>query len=168
VSTQVFEEPSDLSQFVDFPNNVVLALAQSYLTLPGVELVCLRPLRPSDPNVSVGVIAMDWEPIDAEIGRSPDPTVGRYNFAIMCSIRHAVESDGLAAHAYLSKRVRAMVYRDNPTRVRLLQLRVDGSDGIKERAQRLGIRRQRFMSNEARGNFMYLSTMEFWLETETN
>lgn len=165
--TSVIEQPSDPTQFLDFPNNVVMALANSYATLPGVELVALRPLRPADPNVSIGVLAVQWEPQSVEIGKSPDPAISRYTFAIMCSVRHGVEADGLAAHAYLSKRVRAMVYRDQPTRVRLQSLRVDGSDTITERTQRYGISRQRFMSNEARGNFMYLSTMEFWLETET-
>jgi hypothetical protein len=59
-----------------------------------------------------------------------------------------------------------MLYGDQPLRVGLAALSVASGSSI-ERAQRWGIRQQRFSSNEIQGAFLYLSTLEFWLETET-
>lgn len=166
--------PEDIE---DFPNNVVLALKPRFETLPGlvvpnadavdVSQVFMRPLRSSDPNISIGLIAAEWTPNESEIGQM-DPAISRYLYLIQAFVKDADEERGLRSHAALSKRVRAMLYRDAPTRVALGSLSVqDAGAGLTERTQRWGVRQQRFMANEVQGSFLYLSTLEFWLETET-
>lgn len=155
--------------FTVFPNNITQALYDSYLTLPDMDAdhIFRRPLRPSDPDWCVGVFPTDWNPREFEIGKGFDPALAQYMLTVHAFVKHADEELGLAAHANLSKRVRTMVYRDMPTRVRLQSLSVT-EDGTIERTQRYGVGTQRFMANEApQGTFLYLSTMSFWLETET-
>jgi hypothetical protein len=156
----------DPSDYADFPNNVVLEMKQIWDLEPGVEGVFMRPLRPMDPNVCLSIVPLRWEPIADEIGSNADPVIGRYHYAVQVMIKHGEQEVGLAVHAVLSKRIRSMFYRSNAVRIALGHLRVD-RDGIIERTGKWGVSSQRFMSNEMRGSFVYLSTMEFWLETET-
>jgi hypothetical protein len=76
------------------------------------------------------------------------------------------EERGLATHSVLSKMVRSMLYRDDALRVGLLALSVV-MNGSTERTKRYGVNRQNFVSNELSGSWLYLSTLEFQLETET-
>jgi hypothetical protein len=76
------------------------------------------------------------------------------------------EETGISEHATLSKMVRGMLYRDETLRVQLATL--VWTDGLTtERAKRWGVVNQRFISNEIGGVWLYLSILEFWLETET-
>lgn len=155
--------PDDL----DFPNNVTIALQNSFQSqLSGLN-VFLRPLRTSDPNVSIGIFVMDWNPTEMEIG-NPGPTISQYLYNIQAFVKDGDEQRGLRGHATLSKRVRSVLYRSVPTRLALGALSVtDPELGSTERYQRSGVRQQRFVNNQIQGQFLYLSTMEFWLETET-
>lgn len=155
-------------EYLPFPNNVLVLLAQELQAIDYAELVAMRPLKPEDPPVSIGVFVIDWIPGDAEMtGRAnSDPTISTYLFGIQALIRHTDREEGLLKHALLSKIIRSMLYRRESIRVRLSQLN-EASLGITERTQRWGVRQQRFLSNELEGNFLYLSTLEFWVETET-
>ncbi len=128
----------------------------------------MRPLRPEDPATSIGIFVMDWVPGELEMaGRSnPDPTLSTYLFGIHAFVKHGDREDGMIKHALLSKMVRSMLYRQESLRVRLSQLS-ETSLGVRERSQRWGVRQQRFMANEIEGSFLYLSTLEFWVETES-
>lgn len=156
-----------------FPNNVVTVLANHIQLLDSDLAVLRRPLRKGDPNQSVGVVGMAWMPEEDSYelrgppgaGRS-EPTCGRYNIAIQAFVRDADEERGLAAHSVLSKMIRTMLYRDEDLRLDFATLSVQ-MNGSTERAQRWGIRTQRFMSNEISGAFLHLSTIEFFFETET-
>jgi hypothetical protein len=60
-----------------------------------------------------------------------------------------------------------MLYRDTPLRVGLSKLKVVDSQGATvESAQRWGVKTQNFLNQSTRSTYLYLSTLDFWLETE--
>lgn len=159
-----------------FPNNVILLVADRIKLLDESlsGSTYRRPLRESDPNTAAGVFAATWEP-DQEslemrgLGQNPapsEPTISTYVIGVQAFVKDFSEERGLARHSVLSKMIRSMLYRDAPLRVGLSALSVTMNDSV-ERSQRWGIRAQRYLSNEIDGNFLYLSTLEFWLDTET-
>lgn len=155
-----------------FPMNAVQLIAMRIDALDPDLRVFQRPLRTSDPVQSVAVLGVQVTPDDntAEIiGRAnAAPPVSQYVIGIQAFVKDMDEERGLAAHSVLSKMIRSMLDRDTPLRVGLGSLVVNDPYGGTERAQRWGVRTQRFMSNELDGAFLHLSTLEFWLETETH
>lgn len=155
-----------------FPNNVVEIVTIRTKLLDTDLWVTKRPLRESDPNQSVGIFAAQWLPeensyemVAAPVGRH-EPTLQQYFITVQAFVKDMDEERGLATHSVLSKMIRSMLYRDDPLRVALGSLSVTTDNSI-ERTQRWGIRQQRYFSNELSGSWLYLSTLEFWLETET-
>jgi hypothetical protein len=143
-----------------------------FKTIDSDLFVCKRPLRASDPVQSIGVYAEQWvpDPTSLEMRGAPgaqEPTLSTYHISIQCFIKDMDEERGAAVHATLSKRVRAMLYRDDVLRIglHLLTATVEGST---ETTKRFGIRTQRYLSNELEGSWLYLSQIESWLETEIN
>lgn len=155
-----------------FPNNVV-SLIQARSGLLDSDLTVLRrPLRRTDPTQTLGVFASQWQPDEesyemrgSPVGRS-EPSLQVYLIALQAFVKDMDEERGLATHATFSKMVRAMLYRDEPLRVGLSSLSYS-INGSSEHTKRWGIRAQRFVSNEIDAQWLYLSTLEFWLETET-
>lgn len=157
---------------VVFPNNVVNLLATRSLLIDPDVRVFRRPLRESDPQQSIGIIAATWEPdeesleIRAFLPGHHEPTLQTYLIGIQAFVKDFNEERGLARHSVMSKLIRSMLYRDDPLAVGLRSLSVTMNDSV-ESTRRWGIRTQRFFSNEIDGDFLYLSTLEFWLDTET-
>jgi hypothetical protein len=155
-----------------FPNNVVSLVATRVELLDPDLVVFRRPLREADPHQSVGIVAANWLPnedsyemLGAPQGRH-EPSLQNYFITIQAFVRHGDEEKGLAIHSVLSKMLRAMLYRDNALRVGLASLSASMS-GSTETTKRWGVRQQRYFSNELQGSWLYLSNLEFWLETET-
>lgn len=164
-------EQSDL----EFPANVVKLIVDRIQ--PAIDLglgVFKRPLRNTDPNQSVGVFPVIWTP-DMEslemrggpFPRSSEPTLQQYTINIQAFIKDTDEQRGLNVHSILAKRVRTMLYRDATLRVGFASLS-SATGGSTEKAKRWGVRTQRYISDEIEGSWLYLSTLEFWLETETH
>jgi len=158
---------------VVFPNNVVNLVATRMALLDSDLLVVKRPLRPTDTIQAIGIFAAQWSPDEnsyemdsSPVGRS-EPTISRYNVSIQALIKDADEERGLATHSVLSKMVRSVLYRDEPLRVGLTLLSATLNSST-ERTKRWGIATQRYYSNEISGSWLYLSTLDFWLETETS
>lgn len=153
-----------------FPGNVVTLVNSRLKTLYGDDLFIIsRMLKITDGPKSVGVFPSTWEPDEQsfEIGpTAPEPTVQIYRVGIQCSTKDFDEQNGVAVNSVMSKVVRDMLYRDAPLKVGLTSLSV-ASAGRTEKIQRRGISRGKFISNEIQGQFWYLSTLEFWFETET-
>lgn len=162
-----------------FPNNVVAILKTRFNLIdpepdPAQKLVVLgRPLRNSDPIQSIGLFATQWRGDDdsIEIRGTPspgpsEPTIQRYTLGIQAFIKDMDEERGLNTHSVLSKMIRSMLYRDAPLRVGLASLRSE-LDGSTETTKRWGIGQTRYLSNEISGEWLFLSTLEFWLETES-
>lgn len=162
-----------------FPYNVVdqtmLALADA---LPPMEnakgvmqdaVILDRPLRPSDPSRTFGVIALDWKPVPntVEMGRrTSEPTLQRYNYRIQGFTRHGDESIGRRTSAYDAKVIRSVLYRDASLGVALRSLS-DAVLGTTEIAKRYGVASQRYLNNQVAGGYVWWSSTEFWVETET-
>lgn len=153
-----------------FPNNVV-ALLDDRLTMIDPEVpVFKRPIRTSDPTQCIGIVPVQWSPNEDSKemkGRidASEPTLGEYVIAVQAFIKDMEEERGLATHSVLSQTIRSMLYRDRALAVGFASLGVTIGD-TSERMQRWGVRRQAFVSNEISGAFLYMSTLEFWFETE--
>jgi hypothetical protein len=159
----------DPSAGLEFPNNFVYCLAEVYPALDPDITVQKRPLRPSDPNYSVGVYGSLWQPDEEsyEIGHlAPgEPTLSIYQVGVQSLIKDGDTQRGLAISSILAKRLRVVLYRNQPLRVALGSLYVE-DDGFRESMRRWGVRSQRFMSNDIEGTFVTISVMDLWMETE--
>lgn len=158
-----------------FPNNVVILLETAFQGIDPDLSVFKRPLRPTDPVQSIGIVAQLWDPDEESVEMrgmfSPgpsQPTLQRYLLGVQAFVKDGDEVRGLAAHSVLSNRVRGVLYRGEGLRLALQGLSATDSSGATERLQRWGIRTQRYFANEIESEWLYLSTLEFWIETEMN
>lgn len=152
---------------VGFPLNIVDVLQD---LLPGLmpdHKVISRPLRYTDPARSIGVFLVDWtpQPASQEIGHI-EPTLSTYNIRIQNLVKHTNEVEGKALFSFDAKTLRAVLYRAGSLTLRFAGL-TEELLGSRESSMRWGVGRQRFLSNELKGQFVHLGQTEFWLETET-
>ena len=172
-----------LSDDVLFPNNICELIK---LRIDGLDtsepvdkrFVCLRrPLNPEDgAGQLAGVFPLQWLPEESShemkvlgSGRqSSEPSTGQYWINVQVMVQHTDQVQGVSQHAMLSNLVRRVLQRDPVLGVGFAQLSVEFSDGATERFTRRGIRTQRFLNNEIGGAFIYLSTIEMWVETYTS
>lgn len=154
-----------------FPNNYVVLLASAFVNIDSDLRVFRRPLRANDGVQCVGVFAAQWDP-DPESyemqgagqGRN-EPTVQRYICTVQGFVQDMDEERGLAVHALLSRKIRSIVYGNEALRLGLQSLYADDY-GSRERSARWYVERQRFLSSEVQGNFLYFSSLEINFETE--
>lgn len=156
-----------------FPSNIVEELATTFREHlagpdddPKTEILT-RPVRFTDPALSLGIYALDWTPVQdsMQIGQQ-EPALNRYLFRIQNLVKHATEVEARALYTTHAKIVRAILYRDPGLRVRLAALQ-ETFLGTSERFHRFGVRSQGYLNNELRGNWVYLATTDLWVETET-
>lgn len=151
----------------EFPVNVLQVLDDRISVNMGDFTVVQRPLRPMDPAMCIGVYSVDWRPNDdPEIGHGIESTTSQYNYRIQLLVKHTTEVEGRIIYAKKSKILRAILYRDDTLKVQLTGLS-ETTLGRKERVQRFGIGRQQYLNNEFGGQFVYLSTTDFWVEVES-
>jgi hypothetical protein len=152
-----------------FPWNVIAKIKPRIKGLDTDLFVVSRPLMPTDPQQSVGIVPIQWGPREESMemgGRFPgEPTLQRYDFVIQCMIKDTDQQSGPAVISALSSMVRRMLYRDDNLTVDLSSL-TSSTMGSTERIQRWGVTNQRFLSNEISGNWVFVSTLEFWVETQ--
>lgn len=153
-----------------FPGNVIAKIQPRIQALDAELFVVPRPLQPTDPQQSVGIMPVQWGPREGsqEMGRlhPGEPTLQRYDYVIQCLIKHTDQVSGPAVISALSSMVRRMLYRDGPLALDLSSL-TSSALGSTERTRRWGVTNQRFLSNEVSGNWVFVSTLEFWVETES-
>lgn len=155
-----------------FPNNVVVLMTTRFQNIDEDIFVARRPLRESDPNQSIGVFAEAWMPDDESLemrGAGPGQhltTLNRYLISVQAFVKDMDEARGLATHNTFGNIVRRTLYHDDPLRLALNSLDIQGA-GSGERLMKWGVRNQRYFSNEIKGTWLYLSTLEFWIETES-
>ncbi len=157
-----------------FPNNAASLIVERMATIDSEIKIVQRALRDSDGQQAIGVFPMTWTPDENsfEMPAMPsqfaagEPTLQRYIIGIQGMVLDSDEQRGIAIHSVLAKRIRALLYRDNPLAVGLSTLSVQ-MYGSTERIQRRGILTQRFLNNEVGNVFMFLSSCEYYLETET-
>lgn len=150
-----------------FPMNVLDELAVAFGTHMPNHTVIQRPLRYSDPNQSIGLYAVDTNPLqEAMVIGQQEPILNRYNYRIQNLVKHSAEITGKSWFTLDAKTIRAVLYRDNALTLRLAAL-VEEVLGTREVAKQWGVSRQRFLSNELQSQFIYLAQTDFWLETES-
>ena len=154
-----------------FPNNIVNLVALRALQLidPPDTAVVKRPVGITDQDQTISVVAVDWSPVQnsREMGTKTNPKeelIQRYTLVVQTLINDADEDRASNRHSVFSKMVRDMFYRDQVLQVALPQLSV-AVGGIEEVVSDWGVRDQRQMVNHSEGSFLYLSTLDFWVET---
>ena len=95
-----------------------------------------------------------------------ESTLSMYQVGIQSMVKDGDEQNGLNVSSILSKRIRSVLYRNQPLRLALSSLVVTEDDGATERTRRWGIRTQRYMNNDIEGTFVFVSTLDYWIETE--
>lgn len=150
-----------------FPMNVVAELKTAFEEHMPDHTVLERAIRPVDPNRVIGLFAVDVVPQQptAQIGQR-EPAVNAYNYRIQNFVKHSDEILGKAWFSFDAKTIRAVLYRDHSLALRLAAL-TEEILGTREVAKRWGVSRQRFLSNEIQGQFVYLAQTDFWLESES-
>lgn len=155
-----------------FPNNAVIILTTRFRSLDPDLFVTARPLRPTDPNQSVGVFGQVWNPDEhSEEFRglfNPNagvPTLETYSIGVQGFVKDMDQERGLAVSSHMAEMLRTMLYDDEPLRVGLSTLQATVL-GVTKRTARWKVGSQRYLSNEVNGSHIYLSTLELWLVTE--
>ena len=153
-----------------FPNNVVILAAMTLESLDSTIAVFRRPLRMTDPNLSIGVYAKDWSPVQSSMeiqGIHPgEPLLQNYGLEVCVGIKDTEEERGLAVSSIVSSRARAMLVRNPSLQVVLRQLQVVDL-GMRETVQKWGVSRQEFVSAEYQRTFYYLSMISLFVQTST-
>lgn len=153
-----------------FPNNVVGLLPIAFQAIDPDLFITKRPLRNTDPTQSIGVFGQLWDP-DEESKEmhgfsTGEPTLQQYLISIQAFVKDRDPERGLSTHSILSAHIRRVLYNDPELRVALAGL-ASTDEWVTETLKRWGVRVQRYFSNEIDSDWLYLSTLEFWIETET-
>lgn len=155
-----------------FPWNAVILISDR-LSLVDPDVQCFRRrLYNTDPVQTFGVSPASWIPVEESLEMrgadlAQEPTIQRYGLVVQAMCKDTDEERGIAVHSKMSKIARSVVLGDIPLRDSLRALYAD-LYGVRERTLRWSIRSQRFLSEELKGQFTYLSTIEVQLETENS
>lgn len=139
---------------------------------PGADgiRVYKRRLIQEDDTESIGVSAALWNPDRESLemrGGPIEPTIQRYTIMVQGLVKDMDETRGIAVHSLLAHRIRSMLYRDVPLALGFAELSVT-FDGVEEKAAKWGVNSQGYLNNEIKGSFVFLSSLEFYLETQIN
>jgi hypothetical protein len=156
-----------------FPNNAVLLVQERLDSLDPDIVVLRRPLLPTDPVQAISVYSTLWTPnedsyeiLGSSVPRAHEPTLQNYNIAIQGLVKDMDQERGLAVHSVMAKMIRGMLYHDAPLRIGFGLLSAQAY-GVTEKFKRWGIRSQRYHANEVEGDWLFLSVLDLWIETET-
>lgn len=170
-----------------YPFNVVLAVADAVQSIaphtsgtnPDTGLpyrdglrVERRRLLDSDASETVGVFPTVWDPDDnsVEMRGLPVPiaTVQRYPILIQSWVVEGDEMVAIRTHSYLSTRIRLELQTnaDLFMALRTPAMTVELPGGMKESVLRWGVEAQSHLSARRESAFGYLSTTEFWVDTQ--
>lgn len=150
---------------------IVTSVLQTFIELlDDTFTVLLRPLRTTDPNLSVGIYSTIWSPTpgSAEFtglsGLSP-AALERYVIIIQAMVKDADAERGAISHSVLSEAIRTMLDSDPSLRIELggLSATVGGRTKSLKRWWPVNTR---FFSSELDGNQLYLSVNEMMIEVE--
>lgn len=150
----------------DFPYVVVYALKPILADVEGVESVFGRELRPTDPNGSVGIFAVDWMPQQYEIGMGRGPTLVTYHYGVELLVKHSDAEEGHQVHSELSSRIRRLLSTSDEVADALGGINI--ASGFTERVLRWNVTRQAYASSEINREMLFLSGTNFDVDTELN
>lgn len=153
-----------------FPWNACVLIA-TRMSMVDPDVQCFRRrLYSTDPVQAFGCSPASWSPDEdsyemrgERLGR--EPTIQRYGLVVQAMVKDTDEERGIAVHSQMSKIARSILLTDIPLGDSLRVLSAD-LYGVRERTLRWSIRSQRYLSEELKGQFTYLSTIEVQVETE--
>ncbi len=158
--------PTDINIF---PSNAIGIIKTRMQAIDSDLKVVGRPLRQTDPTQTIGVFGSLWLPNQESyelLGKGyHSPTLDSYLITVQAFVLHNDDETGLIQHNYLAETIRAILDRDDPLRVALAAL-TTSIGGVAKHTSRFGVRQQRYIVNELNSQFLFLSSTEFWLETE--
>jgi hypothetical protein len=126
-----------------------------------------RMLAAGDPDLSIGVFPMGWQPVVSPGIGSGEPDIGRYNLGIATMLKSVDRLSGERLSAIFVKRVRTALYRHKPLLDDLRSLSsFDDESGLTERYQKSGVTSVDYASSQITGGFVFVSQTEFFIETE--
>jgi hypothetical protein len=150
-----------------FPYNVMQVLGDGLGNGMVDHSVVLRRLGTTEPELAIGVFpeSLSLTAVSQEIGTN-EPTVTQYNLSVQNLVKSADREYAVNVSAVNSKIVRVLLYRSPVIQLGLAGL-VEENLGSRERFQRLRVSRQRFMDGRIGQAFMFLTTTDVIVETET-
>jgi hypothetical protein len=151
-----------------FPYNLVPVISDALQAIDVEVIVNRRSLNPMDNVQAIGVYPIRVEDVDDsfEIGRRFGPTVERWIYGIQGLVKDADEVQGSADHGELVSRIEDILYNDQPLRLALATTTALSNSGVIRRVTKCGVRSRNYMQGGLAGEFYFLATLEFWLETE--
>jgi len=154
-----------------FPNNAVEVMVPYFDQINSDIDVVRRPLRPSDADHMIGIFPALWMPWGDEAyemghPNPGEPTLQQYQIGIQGLIKHGDSVVGLALHSILANLIRTVLYKNAFLRQAIGGLSVSVG-GVTERVRKWEPRVQRYIGNEVEGNFIFVSTAEVMIMTET-
>lgn len=161
--------PNELDPQFHFPQNVMRLIGHRFGMEDSYLDVLYRPVRTTDRDFTVCIIPGEWAPQQGslELGRkNTESTLNRYMITVQCLVTDMEEERGIERASALSDAVRTLLYRDTSLALGFQSLKVSLATRV-ESAMKMGITRQEFLNNTAQGMFIYLSTLDLWVETET-
>lgn len=158
----MIESPGDIF----FPYNAIALIENSTRMQIDADINFeRRRLIATDPNDTVGIAPVSWNPVAGEMGRL-ESTIQLYTLYIQTLIVDPDEARGLQTHSFFAKRMREMLVRYQPLHVALGSLKTIDPNGVQEEATKASVGEQVFHNQESDGNWRYLSTLELRLETQ--
>lgn len=133
-----------------------------------------RSLGMSEGSDSIGVFPATWRPMEETVemgarhqGRlGGEPTLNFYSVKVQNLRIDGDEEAGRAAFTITSKKIRAILYRDNELHVALRSL-TDELLGVVERAKKMDVMKQDFLDSMAPMGTYFLCTTEIVFTTES-
>jgi hypothetical protein len=160
------------ADYAVFPANVVASIWNLLGLLDPDVLVVMRPVKEIDPVQTIGIFAVDSEPIDNSqeirgqyVPGVALPTLTRYGVNIQVKHTDGDMERGIMTHSAMTNIVTSTVARNDSLRLLLASLSSTYS-GMTESFQQLRLERVRYMSGELGGQFQYMSVCEYSLQTE--
>lgn len=143
----------------------VISMADQAIATP--VSVLGRMLQGTDPDLSIGVFPMSWQPVGAPDIGSSEPTIGRYVLGIATMLKSPDRVSGERLSGIFVRRVRDALYRHKTMLDALRDVSIlDEDAGLLERFLRSGITSVDYASSAIQGGFVFVSQTEFFIETE--
>jgi len=152
----------------EFPTNVVNTIAEALVNIDPDIPVHQRPLTAMDNVQCIGVYPIKVEDITTsyEIGNSFGPTLERWIIGIQGMIKDADQQQGSRDHSMLISLIEDILYNNQALGLALSTTTASSLSGVSRRAQRRGVRNRNYLQGQLAGDWYYLGTLEFWMETE--
>ncbi len=125
-----------------------------------------RDLQATDPDLSIGVVPLQWTPGSQSIGGN-EPDYGRYIFSVTTMLKAPTRIVGERLSGIFVGRVRNALYRHKPLLDALQAVSaLDDVTDMRERYLKHGLSNIDFADSAVSKGFVFFSQAEFFIESE--